>query len=115
MTQEPPARRARHLIDPANPRPRTDPEDLARLERVQRWVISALAVTTIALLAAGLAIAAVYVDEGRTDAAVGLCVLAAAFGVVAVASGLAIHRRSLISPWLLLGVLPGLAGLLLVL
>ncbi|MEJ7833652.1 MAG: hypothetical protein WKF79_12110 [Nocardioides sp.] len=115
MSEEPPVRRARHLMDPANPRQQATAADLARLERVQKWVMSALAVTTIVHLSVGLVIAALYVDEGRTDAAVGLCVLAAAFGVVAVVSGLAIHRKRLVSPWLAPGLLPGLVGLFLVL
>lgn len=115
MSDQPPVRRARHLIDPDNPRRQATPEDLARLERVQKWVMSALAVTTILHLSVGLVIAALYVDEGRTDAAVGLCVLAAGFGVVAVVAGLAIHRKPVASRWLLLGLAPGVVGLLLLL
>jgi hypothetical protein len=49
--------------------------------------------------------------ERGAGAQVGLNVIAAAFGVMAVAVGLAIHRRSPISPWLVLGVIPGLIGI----
>ncbi len=115
MNPEPPVRRARHLMDPDAPRRAPDPEALARLQRVQTWVMSVLVVTTIAHLSAGLAIAAQYVDEGALSAAVGLSVLAGAFGVIGIASGLAIHKRSLVSPWLLLGVVPGLVSVYLVL
>lgn len=111
MTQDQPVRRQRHLMDPANPRPKTRPEDLARLERVQKWVMSVLIVTTILHLSAGLGIAAQVVDEGATTAGVGLSVLAGAFGVIAVAAGRAIHRKPIASVWLLLGVVPGLVSL----
>ncbi len=85
------------------------------LEPVQKWVLSVLAATTIAHLAVGLVIAAMYVDDSRTDAQIGLNVVAAGFGVVAVVVFRAIHQKKMASPWLLLGVLPGIVGLFLVL
>lgn len=115
MTHDQPVRRQRHLMDPNNPRPVTRREDVERLERVQKWVLSVLIVTTILHLSAGLGIAAQYVDDGATTAGVGLSVLAGIFGVIAVAAGLAIHRRSMASAWLLLGVIPGLVSVFLVL
>ena len=108
-------RRARHLIDPTAPRRRHDPEAAARLARVQQWVMSALAVTTIVHLCVGLVIGALFIDEQDTVARVGLCVLAGAFGVMAVAIARAIHRRPPLSPWLVLGVLPTVVGVWLVL
>lgn len=102
-------------MDPDAPRKVADPEDAARLQRVQTWVMSVLVVTTIVHLSAGLAISAQYVDEDALSAGIGLSVLAGAFGVIAVAAGLAIHRKSPLSPWLLLGVLPGLVSVYLVL
>ena len=115
MSQEQPARRARHLMDPSQPRPPVRQEDLRRLERVQKWVLSILIVTTILHLSAGVGIAAQYVEDDAVAAGVGLSVLAGAFGVIAVASGLAIHKRSVASPWLALGIIPGLVSLYLVL
>lgn len=107
-----PPRRQRHLIDPNDPRPRQrDPEALARLHRVQRWVLSTLAVSTGLHLVVGIIAAAFVVDvEARPQARVGLLVISALFGVGAVAAGLAIHRRSVLTPWLLLGVVPALVG-----
>ena len=102
-------------MDPEAPRRAPDPEAVARLERVQKWVLSVLVATTILHLSAGLAIASAFVDPDRLDAVIGLNIVAALFGVVAVASGLAIHKQSLLSPWLALGVLPGVIGLALVL
>ena len=81
------------------------------LEPVQKWVLSVLAAVTIAHLAAGLVIAAMYVDDTRTGAQVGLNVLAGAFGVIAVAVFRAIHQKSMLSPWLLLGAVPTIVGL----
>lgn len=111
-------KRPRHLMDPANPRREvvraTGPGALS-LEPVQKWVLSVLAATTIAHMAGGLVIAAMYVEDTRTDAQIGLNVLAAAFGVLTVAVFRAIHQMSPISAWLLLGLLPGVVGLYLTL
>lgn len=115
MTQEPGPRRAKHLIDPTAPRPRATAADLARLERVQRTVMSVLVGTTIFHLSVGLVVAAVLIDDSERVAQVGLCVLGGAFAAVAVAAAFAIHRRPVASPWLLLGLLPTTVGLWLVL
>lgn len=111
----PPPRRARHLIDPEAPRRQFDSAASARLTRVQQWVMSSLAVTTILHLCAGLVLAALYIDERDPVARVGLCVIAGALGVMAVGMARAIHRRPLLSPWLTVGLLPGVVGLWLVL
>lgn len=115
VSDSPAPRRARHLIDPTQPRKQAGAEDLARLERVQRTVMSALVGTTIFHLSIGLVIAAVVIDDSERVAQVGLCVLGGAFGVVAVAAAFAIHRRSMVSPWLLLGLVPTVVGLAIVL
>jgi hypothetical protein len=115
VSQEPAPRRAKHLIDPSQPRVRASAEDVARLERVQRTVMSALVGTTIFHLSIGLVVAAVLIDDSERVAQVGLCVLGGAFGVVAVAAAFAIHRRSMVSPWLALGLVPTVVGLALVL
>lgn len=96
----------RHLMDPNNPRP---PQRYSMsLSRVQIWVLSTLAVTTILHLSAGLIAAALFAD--RPDSRIGLLVIGGLFGVVAVAAGLAIHRKSLVSWWLLLGWIPAAIG-----
>jgi hypothetical protein len=96
----------RHLMDPNNPRP---PQRYSMsLSRVQTWVLSTLAVTTILHLSAGVVVAALFAD--RQDARIGLLVISGLFGVVAVAAGLAIHKRSLLSGWLLLGGVPAVIG-----
>lgn len=100
----------KHLMVPGEP-PRQR-QDSMSLSQVQKWVMSTLAVSTILHLAAGLVLAAMYVDT--LDAQIGLLVIAGAFGVIAVAVGLMIHQRKPLSPWLALGVLPTLIGAYLV-
>jgi len=107
-----PARRRRHLIDPNAPRPVRDPRAEARsLTRVQQWVMSTLAVTTVLHMSAGLILAAMFLPEHRLSAEIGLNVIAGAFGVIAVAAALAIHKPRILSWWLLLGFLPTFIGL----
>ncbi|MBB3045001.1 MULTISPECIES: hypothetical protein [Nocardioides] len=116
--QAKPKKRPRHLMDPANPHRevvRSTGAGAMSLEPVQKWVLSVLAATTIAHMAGGLVIAAMYVDDTRTDAQIGLNVLAAAFGLLTVAVFRAIHQMPLVSAWLLLGLLPGILGLYLTL
>ena len=100
-------------MDPTKPRPQTTPEDLARLARVQKWVASVLAVTTIEHLALGFVLAALYVTPDNQGAQIGLCVIAGVTGMVGVAAGFAIHQRSVFTPWLLAGLTPGVAGFVL--
>lgn len=110
----PAERRRRHLMDPNAPRKPRDPEAERRLQRVQQWVMSTLAVTTIVHLSIGLVIAAVVIDESDPVARYGLVAIAGAFGVIAVAAGFAIHRKTLRTPWLLLGLVPAVVGVVLV-
>lgn len=97
-------------MDPANPR-RTSTQAMS-VSQVQRWVLSALAVTTILHLSAGLIVAAIFLDDARGDAGkVGLNVIAGLIGVGAVAAARGIHQKPLLSPWLVLGLVPCLVGL----
>ena len=105
-----------HLLDMNAPRrvvkdPEKDERDLAR---VQKWVMSVLAVTTIFHLVVGLVVAGVMLD-GPVGSRVGLTVVAGVFGVIAVAAFRGIHGKPLLTPWLLLGLVPTAVGLWLVL
>jgi hypothetical protein len=107
-----PVKRPRHLMDPNNPvRPVND----RSLTTVQRWVVSVLAVTTILHLSVGLVLSAYFLADGYLASQLGLCAIAAAFGVIAAVVGRVIHGKPLLSPWLALGLLPGVAGAVLVL
>ncbi len=99
-----------------------DPDNLQRpsasdmsLTKVQQWVLSVLAVTTILHLAAGLVVAAVFAPDSRPDAQIGLNILAGVTAVGAVAAGRGIHDRNPLSWWLLLGVVVTPIGLCLTL
>lgn len=111
MSEQPTPPRRRHLIDPSQPRKPADPEALLRLQKVQRTVMSVLVVTTVFHLAAGLAIASAHVSDHRLDAQIGLNLVASLSMVLGIGAALAIHRRPIWSPWLLLGLAPGILGM----
>jgi hypothetical protein len=114
MTTPPsPPKRPKHLMDPDNPQRAV--RGSMSLSQVQKWVMSALAVTTILHLSAGLVLAAYFIDEDRPEARIGLSVIAGAFGVMAVAAARAIHGKRIVSSWLLLGCVPALVGVWLIL
>ena len=85
--------------------PQRDSINSPSTNRVQTWVMSTLAVTSIVHLSFGLLAAAWFIDEALVAQRWGLVVLSAVTGVIAVAAGLAIHRRPVGSPWLALGLL----------
>ena len=76
-------------------------------EQVQRWVISILVFAISAFPIGGL-IAATYAElnRGRHGAAVGLMIMAGVIGVLAIGAIRIIHKRSVASPLLILGVVP---------
>ena len=113
MADPQPAPRRRHLMDPDNPRPA--PSGSMSLSQVQKWVMSVLAVTTILHLSVGLVVAAYFLDEQAVVSRIGVCVIGGAFGVVAAGVGRLIHQKPIASAWLLLGLVPGIAGVALVL
>lgn len=99
-------------MDPNAPRKAPDPEALKRLETVQRRVVSALILTTIAHLTAGFILAAKKEIAGdRTDAQVVLVLVGALFWVVGVAAVRGLNKRPLLSPWLLTGLVPLAVGI----
>jgi hypothetical protein len=49
--------------------------------------------------------------DGPMSSRLGLHVIAGVFGAIAVAAGRAIHGKSILSPWLLLGAVPTAVGL----
>lgn len=107
---EPARRRPRHLLDLDN-LPVHTAKDEVSLSRVQTWVLSTLAVSTILHMAVGLIVFGISIDEDQQASRYGLMAVAAGFGIVAVAAGRLIHRVSAFSPWLLAGVIPSLLGI----
>ena len=74
------------------------------IERVQKWVMTALMMTTATIFAVGLSLLAGQAE--RAGAKPGLLGIAAVVGIVAVAAARVIHEKSVVTPLLLLGVLP---------
>ena len=79
-----------------------------QVERVQRWVMSALLLTTATIFAGGLSVLAGTVD--RAGAEPGLLIIAGVVGLLAMAGVRLINEKSVLSPWLLLGLLPAAVG-----
>ena len=75
-----------------------------QVERVQRWVISAMVLTVCALFATGTAILSGTVD--RAGARPGLLLISGVVGLMAMAGMRAINLKRILTPWLLLGLLP---------
>ncbi len=100
-----PPRVAKHLMTPGQPRAVRESMSVGT---VQKWVLSVLAATTIMHLSGGLVFAAYFLDT--TAKQVAMLVIASAFGLIAIAAALLIHQVKVLSPWLLLGLVPTLVG-----
>jgi hypothetical protein len=77
-----------------------------QVERVQRWVASALVLTVATLFATGMAILSGTVD--RAGARPGLLTISSVVGLMAMAGVRVVNGRRVLTPWLLLGLLPAL-------
>jgi hypothetical protein len=77
-----------------------------QVERVQRWVMSTLLLTVCALLATGMAILSGTVD--RAGARPGLLGLSGVVGLMAMAGVRAINLKRILTPWLLIGLMPAI-------
>lgn len=78
--------------------------------QVQRWVSSVLVATLIEHFAAGLILAAIFIDHSDLAARIGLNVLATLASALAVVAVRAIHGRKPLSAWPALGLLVGGVG-----
>ena len=78
------------------------------IERVQKWVMSALLLTVAFIFAGGLCILAAYAD--RAGAQPGLLVIAGVVGVLAMAGVRIINELPVAHPWLVFGLLPAAVG-----
>ena len=76
------------------------------IERVQRWVMSAVVLTVATIFASGISLLAGQSDQPGAEP--GLLSIASVVGIVAVAAVRVINQRSVLTPWLVLGVVPAL-------
>ena len=83
------------------------------LTRVQQWVASSIIFVVGMGIAIPLAAVSPFIEEGEgaPGAAVGLWVMSVIWGVATVVGILVVHRHRVLSPLLLLGVLPAVAVL----
>lgn len=80
------------------------------LERTQRWVISAL-ISAVATFPTGALIIVTHVIRDDDPAtAVALCVMTGVLGVIAVIAILLMHKRSPLSFFLCLGLIPAIGS-----
>jgi hypothetical protein len=75
-----------------------------QVERVQKWVMSALVLTTATIFATGISLLAGQSEQAGAEP--GLLSIAAVVGVVALAAVRVINQKSVLTPWLVLGLLP---------
>jgi hypothetical protein len=80
------------------------------VERVQKWVMSALLLTTAAIFSCGLALLSDHAPDSRRGAPQGLLVIAAIIGLAAITGVRVIHSKSVITPWLVVGLAPAALG-----
>ena len=73
-------------------------------------MLAVLVVSIVFHLAGGLVVAACFTDPARPSSQIGLLVIAGVMGCLAMGAAFAIHRRSPLTPWLVLGLLPSLVG-----
>lgn len=78
------------------------------IERVQRWVQAALFFVTAMVFSTGLGFLAGHSEVPGAEP--GLLTMSAVVGLTAVLAVRVINRKSLVTPWLLVGLLP--AGLI---
>jgi len=79
------------------------------IETVQRWVASAILFHVGSVPAITLAVYSIGVAADDFGRGVGLWIMSGVIGLLTAAGILAIFRRSILSFWLLLGILPTVA------
>lgn len=80
--------------------------------QVQKWVASALTLTVAFVWAGGMVALALATFDDRTGAKIGIVVMAAVIGVVAMVGVRLINQARVLSPWLLVGLIPSVVGAL---
>ena len=77
-----------------------------KIETVQRWVASVVLIHVGTVPAVSLAVYSIGVAESDHGRGVGLWLMSGVIGLLTVAGVLAIFQRSLLSPWMVLGLAP---------
>jgi hypothetical protein len=82
------------------------------ITKVQQWVASTLVLVVGLTPAIALSLVSVWMTEepGMRDNAIGLWVMSAVWAAATIAGVLLIHRRSVLSAWLVLALVPPAAA-----
>lgn len=81
------------------------------IEKVQQWIVSALICAVASFPIGALIVTSFYTHrDGDPSAAIVLCIMAGVIGTLAVGAGRLVHRMNPISPFVLIGALPGLTA-----
>ena len=81
------------------------------IEQVQHWVVSLLIFAITSFPMGALIVASnVYYRQGNVTSAFGLCIMCGVVGVCAVVAMHLVHGRSVMSPYLPLGLLPAVGA-----
>ncbi len=95
-------------MDPDNPRPPRPQRMQMGLSQVQKWVLTIIAVGVIGLHSAAMAAAPLTYSSGVPGAKQALLVISGLFGMVAVGIARIIHKKSVLTPLLILGWIPAI-------
>ena len=76
--------------------------------QVQKWVMSTLAILTIGHLSGWIVIVALFAPKQSSQD--GLLVIASILGLLTVGAFRLIHQWRPLSPWMLIGLAPGVIG-----
>lgn len=83
------------------------------IEKVQQWIVSALICAVASFPIGALVVTSISKNrDGHGSDAIVLCVMAGVIGILAVGAGRLIHRINPLSPYILIGALPGAATIL---
>ena len=77
-----------------------------KIETVQRWVFAVILIHIGGSPTVALAAYAPHLENTKHSSGVGLWVMSGVVGLATTAGVLLIHQRSLLSPWLIVGLLP---------
>lgn len=76
------------------------------IETVQRWVFAVILIHIGGSPTAALAAYAPHMEHVKHSTGVGLWIMSGVVGLATTSGVLLIHQRSLLSPWLVLGIVP---------
>ena len=76
------------------------------IETVQRWVFAVILIHIGGSPTLALAAYSPHAEQTKHSTGVGLWIMSGVVGLATTAGVLLIHQRSLLSPWMILGVVP---------